>query len=424
MVAGASRCPADRPARRGDPGSAGREGEREAGVATRRGTLPGALQQSAPAGAAPPGVWPWTATRSPHDGPRRAWAGRDAHGLEWSDAAGPDNRVAGGAVPPRPATRKPHRTGMDRRRPQRSSCGTSSCAGGIRCSSWPTAGWRAARFATRGWRVMRAASSAGPSARLVLRTEPALPSRTATNAWRLTAGKQPWGHETSWDPQRRVPLTVAFFAVPVWLPDGPGAAQPLWLVVSRGRRGTTPWRLLTTEPIHSAEEARRIGHVYARRWQIEAAFRFSKSEPGAESVRVRNWDHRLKRLGLLTLADAFLVHLLVTQPAHVRRLLRLGAATAPDAMPMQWPLRSPASMRRWLPSWPWPFRHRLPFSPQPTFWGVPCSDPACGISRTQKTKATGKHASQTLAVIGCWICADAARTVGIPRVDGVCDIVN
>lgn len=65
-------------------------------------------------------------------------------------------------------------------------------------------------------------------AHLLLRTEPALPAWTATNAWRLTAGpRKPWGHETIWDPRRRESLTVAFFAVPVWLPDGPGAAQPL-----------------------------------------------------------------------------------------------------------------------------------------------------------------------------------------------------
>lgn len=164
--------------------------------------------------------------------------------------------------------------------------------------------------------------------RLVLRSEPALPARTATNAWRLTAGKKPWGHEPVWDPKHREWLTVAFFAVPVWLPDGPGAAQPLWLVISRGRRGTEPWRLRTNEPIHGTEDARRIVRIYARRWQVECAYRFSKSELGAESVRVRRWEHRLKLLGLLTLAYAFLVHflvhLLVTQPDHRRRLLRLG----------------------------------------------------------------------------------------------------
>lgn len=63
--------------------------------------------------------------------------------------------------------------------------------------------------------------------RLVLRTTPALPARTAINAWRLTAGKKPGGHETVWDARTRTWLTVAFFAVPVWLTEGPGAAQPL-----------------------------------------------------------------------------------------------------------------------------------------------------------------------------------------------------
>ncbi len=160
--------------------------------------------------------------------------------------------------------------------------------------------------------------------RLVLRTPPALPARTATNAWRLMAGRKPWGHETIWDAKRRERLTVAFFAVPVWLPDGPGAARQLWLVVSRGRRGTEPWRLLTSELIRSTEDARRIVCAYARRWQIEVAFRFSKSDLGVESVRVHQWDHRCKLLTLLTLAYAFLIHLLATQPDTVRLLLRLG----------------------------------------------------------------------------------------------------
>jgi hypothetical protein len=53
-------------------------------------------------------------------------------------------------------------------------------------------------------------------ARLVLRTEPAWPVRTATHAWRMTAGRRkPWGHETIGDPQRREPRTIACFAVPV-----------------------------------------------------------------------------------------------------------------------------------------------------------------------------------------------------------------
>jgi len=50
--------------------------------------------------------------------------------------------------------------------------------------------------------------------------------------------------------------------------------------------------------------------AYARRWQIEMAFRNLKSELAIESVRVYDWEARLKLLGMLTLAYAFLMDLM------------------------------------------------------------------------------------------------------------------
>ena len=50
--------------------------------------------------------------------------------------------------------------------------------------------------------------------------------------------------------------------------------------------------------------------AYARRWQIEMAFRNLKSEWAIESVRVYDWEARLKLLGMLTLAYAFLMDLM------------------------------------------------------------------------------------------------------------------
>jgi hypothetical protein len=82
---------------------------------------------------------------------------------------------------------------------------------------------------------------------------------------------------------------------------------------------------LTTEPIQTLEDAQRIVQTYARRWQVELAFRFHKSELGVESIRVRGWERQAKLLALLRLAYSFLVWLFQTQPQEwIAPLLRLG----------------------------------------------------------------------------------------------------
>ena len=61
--------------------------------------------------------------------------------------------------------------------------------------------------------------------------------------------------------------------------------------------------------------------AYARRWQIEMAFRLGKSELAMESPRLWSWERRVKLLLLLlmvTLAYAFLLSLLENSAAWVR----------------------------------------------------------------------------------------------------------
>ena len=62
--------------------------------------------------------------------------------------------------------------------------------------------------------------------------------------------------------------------------------------------------------VNTAEDAWKVVMAYARRWQIEMAFRNLKSELAIESVRVYDWEARLKLLGMLTLAYAFLMDLM------------------------------------------------------------------------------------------------------------------
>jgi hypothetical protein len=182
------------------------------------------------------------------------------------------------------------------------------------------AGWLAEAL-DRGWHfVVRwkkgnhlrpaAAPSVGDPAATPHRRE-----RDGLAAWRLTAGWRPWGERQLPDPRHpRQPRAVQFAAFPVRLLH---RDEPLWLVVARvrapraRRRGDgEPWRLLTTEPVETAEQCWRIVQAYAARWAIEQLLRFGKSELGVESVRVRAAAARHKLLALVSLAYAFLVELL------------------------------------------------------------------------------------------------------------------
>jgi len=90
-------------------------------------------------------------------------------------------------------------------------------------------------------------------------------------------------------------------------PDYPD--WPLTLVVGR-RKGGTPWYLLTNEVVTTAADAWKVVMAYARRWHREMTFRTLKSELAIQSLRVYDWEGRLKLLGMLTLAYAFLMDLM------------------------------------------------------------------------------------------------------------------
>lgn len=62
-------------------------------------------------------------------------------------------------------------------------------------------------------------------------------------------------------------------------------------------------------------------HLYAKRWQIEIAFRFTKTEFALESPRLWLWENRLKLLLIATLAYAFLLSLLTSLPEPLRHWL-------------------------------------------------------------------------------------------------------
>lgn len=133
----------------------------------------------------------------------------------------------------------------------------------------------------------------------------------------ISKGKRSWEHRYLWDARRRCKRKTGIIAFPV---SDPTHNQPLWLVIVR-RKGQSPWYLLTNEPAYSPQLAWQIALTYARRWQVEMAIRYNKSELAFESPRLLKWQHRHKLLLITALAYAFLLSLLTPVLASLRSWL-------------------------------------------------------------------------------------------------------
>jgi len=122
----------------------------------------------------------------------------------------------------------------------------------------------------------------------------------------ISKGKRSWEYRLLWDARRRCQRKVGVIAFPV---SDATHQQNLWLVVAR-RKGQSPWYLLTSETIRSSEDAWNIIHAYARRWQVEMSFRYTKTGLAFESPRLAGWHERKKLLMIATLCYGFLLSLL------------------------------------------------------------------------------------------------------------------
>lgn len=143
------------------------------------------------------------------------------------------------------------------------------------------------------------------------------PAGEEKKAWQIARGK-PTQQRRSVPGRGGVMQQMGVLALPVRHPDYPG---PLWLVVSRPGGNHGPWYLLTNEPIRTCEDAWRVVFAYARRWQIEMAYRFGKSELAMQSPRLWHWPQREKLLLMASLAYAFLLSLLRPDVEAQRSLL-------------------------------------------------------------------------------------------------------
>ncbi len=138
-------------------------------------------------------------------------------------------------------------------------------------------------------------------------------------AWHLFRGQRSWDERLAWDARHRRFRRIGVLAALVAHPQEPN--QALWLVCARPGDGQEPWYLLTTEPVTSVDDAWGLVLTYARRWQIEMAFRFNKSELAMESPRLWTWERREKLLLVVTLCYAFLLSLLAGELETLRTWL-------------------------------------------------------------------------------------------------------
>ena len=146
----------------------------------------------------------------------------------------------------------------------------------------------------------------------------------AKRASLFSVGRKATSSQLVWDMNRRCQLRRSLLWMPCLHPHY--LDQPLTLIICRpGRKGRQPWYLLTNEEVKSDQDAWRLVHAYARRWQIEQSFRFSKAELGMESCRLWFWENKMKLLQIVTLVYAFLLSLLKEELTEkVKQLLRQG----------------------------------------------------------------------------------------------------
>jgi len=143
-------------------------------------------------------------------------------------------------------------------------------------------------------------------------------------ASRFSVGRKATSSRKVWDMQRKCLVKRGL----LWQRCWHAAYQdcPLTLIICRpGRTGRQPWYLLTNEVVENDQQAWQLVHAYARRWQIEQSFRFTKSELGMESCRLWFWENKMKLLQIVALVYAFLLTLLDERlQEHIHNLLRTG----------------------------------------------------------------------------------------------------
>jgi hypothetical protein len=123
--------------------------------------------------------------------------------------------------------------------------------------------------------------------------------------WEIGRGKRYLAHKEIFDTYTGQKMPCDVWWTMVWHAS---YAYPLYCVKVRVNKKV--WYLITNEPVKTEKQAWEIVFIYKRRWQIETSFRYGKCELAMESPRLWAFENRLKLLSLVTLAYAFLIHIL------------------------------------------------------------------------------------------------------------------
>ena len=143
----------------------------------------------------------------------------------------------------------------------------------------------------------------------------------------FSVGKKATSSQQVWDMNRKCSLKRSLLWLPCLHKDYTDSALTL-IIYRPGKKGRQPWYLITNEKINDDGDAWKLVHAYARRWQVEQSFRFSKSELAMESCRLWFWENEMKLLQTVTLVYAFLLSLLKDHlQEKIEKLLRTGCQT-------------------------------------------------------------------------------------------------
>jgi len=104
----------------------------------------------------------------------------------------------------------------------------------------------------------------------------------------------------------------------------PGRDKTLTMVVARSPGNDVPFMLLTSLPVESVEDARRVLAYYARRWECEEGIRFLKSEVSLERIRTFSWTAICRLVLLCVLVMLYLSWMLERKPNLAERLIAFG----------------------------------------------------------------------------------------------------
>lgn len=129
----------------------------------------------------------------------------------------------------------------------------------------------------------------------------------------------------SWRTVKRKGKAILRFSQVGWVKVRlPRRTENLTMVVARTPGHDVPFMLLTSLPVKTVEDARRVLHHYARRWECEEGIRFLKAEVHLEQIRTFHWN-AIRRLVLLAVVVMlYLAWLLESHPSLAERLIEFS----------------------------------------------------------------------------------------------------